>query len=392
MSSRMMNAFIWIIELVMQLMVALCLSNFIINGFMKYDEIHIFETVFIVIPVAGFFISRRVFQEKKKLMIITHLIALATPLYFAGKSEELSFIMIICGILFMVSSLQKKSQEPFVPLELGMIVAGYILSGTLKTANAAIIPAYCSVIYIILYFIHTNLINVRKFLIDNASIQSFKADQAMNVNIVMMAMFIVSCIAIMFVAPHLGLQKIIRKIGLVLGYGLVWLFRKIDMPTGGYEKELESKLTADIEEEESSGMLMLGTGEGSVILDTIAAVMAIALIVFLVVLAIRAIRQIRFEKVSGNDVKEFIKPQKYDISTEKKEHRKIFEIALDNNEKVRKKYKKYIKKNKGKSKIENSYTPTQITRLAGGEEDITKVYEKARYSNEIVSKEELYKL
>lgn len=390
MSNRMMEVITIIIELVMRIIVAVCVSNFVVNGFMAYEEFQAVNTLYIIVPVTGFFLARRFLYNKGKIMTAFHLFFLLSVIPVVNTSLEDTTVVFLTTLVFMIASIKSKSQAPFVPADVGLILLAFILSSTLKYDSAAVIPAYGAVIYVICYFIYLNMKNVREFLNENAQIKSFRADQALNVNTVMMAVFMIVCIIAMFAAPRLHIQDMLAVIGRWAGTGIIWILKQIDVPTGGYELEFQNISKPKPADEAESVGLMLGTGEGSVILDTIVAVIGAVILLACIFLVVRAVRQIRFERISGNDVKEFIHPEFTDIKVTKSRKKRVFDLSIDNNERIRKKYKRYILKNKGKTAvISNSALPCDITRMAGGSEEITWIYEKARYSNETVTDEEM---
>lgn len=390
MSNRMMEVITTVIELVMRLLVAVCVSNFVLNGLMAYEEFQAVNTLYIMVPVTAFFFARRFLYNHGKIMVGLHLLFLLSVIPAVNTSIEDTAIVFIITFVFMAASVKSKGQAPFVPADVGIILVGFILSGTLKSNSAAVIPAYSAVIYVICYFIYINLKNVREFLNENAQVKSFKADQALNVNAVMMAVFMIVCIIAMFIAPRLHIQDILAVIGRGIGAGIIWLLKRIDAPVGGYELEFENVSKPKPVEEAEPGGLVLGMGEGSVILDTIAAVIGIVILLACIVLLVRAVKQIRFERVCGSDVKEFIHPEFTDVKTAKSAGKRAFEFKGSNNELFRKKYKRFILKNKEKRKIiSSSDLPCDITKMAGGSDEITRIYEKARYSNEIITDEEM---
>jgi hypothetical protein len=385
-----MNVMMAGLELLMRILVAVCVSNFALHGFMAYETFQFLSTLYIIVPVTAFFFARRFLSTHPKLMMIVHVLFALSVIPAVHASVEETFVVFLVVLVFMFISLQAKSQEPVVPADVGVILLCFLLSGTMKSASAALIPAYSAIAYVICFFIHLNLKNVNSFLCENAQVRSFRADQALNVNVVMMAFFMLFCMFFMFLAPRLHIQTVLSAAGRTIGGAIIWLLSMLDVPTGGYELEFSNPNQTITEEDSGSGVFLLGTGEGSVILDTIAAVAGVILLIGLAVLAVAAIRRIRFEKVSGHDRKEFIRPEFMDIRVERAEHKKEREIFGSTNERVRKKYKRFVKKNKGKTTIiRGNEVPEYLTKLANGTDEMTRIYEKARYSNEIVTEEEV---
>lgn len=392
MSSRAIHVIITVLELLMRILVAICVSNLVIHGFLSSESFKAFETLYIVVPVMGYFFARRVLYKHSGLMLLVHILFAGTVILIVKGSVEEIFVVFLAAVFFMLLSLSSKSQDTYVPLDIGLLVLCFVLSRTTKVAVAAVLPQYSAVAYVVCFFIHMNIKNVDEFLQENAEIKSFRAEQAMNVNTVMMTFFMIFCLVAMFVAPRLHIQTALAYAGTFIWNGVLRVLRKLDFPVGGYELEFENPEQRPAMEDESGGVgLLLGVGEGSVILDTIAVFIGVVLFIVLIILAVRAIRSIHFEKIDGTDKKEFILPNFHNISVEKIKAKKNEEVIHGtNNEKVRKKYKRMVQKNKEKNTvIPKNAVPENITRLAGGNEEITRIYEKARYSNETVTDDEV---
>lgn len=399
MTGKKYNVIMTILELLMRLVTALSIAGVAVCGFSATSTLdgveYIMKPQYIVwniaytaVIVTICFFARRYLNTHPKLMVVLHFAAVLSVLVFAKGSMENIAVVFVIAAIFMIVSLKRKTDYPIAPADVGIILASYILGGTVESAYAAVIPAYGIIVYIICYIIFTNLKNMAEFVSENEDVKSFKADQAWNVNIVMLAFFMIVCLIAMFIVPRLHIQQILAYGWYYIWGGIVWLLRKIDAPTGGYELEFSQNKPAIDDSMDSPG-LYLGTEDGSLILNAIAVGVAVVLMVVMAVLIIIAVRKIRFSKVSGNDVREFIKPDFYDIITGKAAKPVKYEIVGNNNEKVRKKYKRYIMKNKGKNTvIPESEVPHNITKLAGGDEAFTKLYEKARYSNEKITDEE----
>lgn len=390
MSSRAMNVISVVIELIMRLLVAVCVSNFVVHGFLASEVFKAFETLYILVPVTGYFFARRYLYARPKLMLLVHFLCAGSVLVAVKGSAEEIFVTVLVAVFFLVLSLASQNSGSFLPLDMGLILACFVLGRTTKVATAAVLPVYSAMLYVICFFIHLNLKNVRSFLQENAQIKSFRAEQAQNVNTVMMTFFMIACLLAMFIAPRLHIQNIIRYVGVWLWNGILYFLQKLDFPVGGYELEFGNP-----KEEQLSGegemALPFDMGEGSVLLDTAALVIGSVLLVGLIVLAVLAIRRIRFEKLDGTDKKEFILPDFRDFRAERvQEQRGEAPVFGNNSEKVRKKYKRLVLKYKGKNTvIPRTAAPEGITRLAGGSGDITALYEKARYGNLSVTDEEV---
>lgn len=393
MSSRMMNVFATMIQLLMRIFVAVSVSNFVIHGFLSKDTFLAFQTLYIIVPVVGYFFARKYLYRHSKIMILAHLLcALSVVVVLLGTPEE-KFISCLVALFFMMISIASKNQETPVILDIGLLLACFVLRGTTKVPTAEVLPAYSTIGYIVCYFMYLNLKNMMAFLEENSTVKSFRSSQAINVNMVMMAFFMIACLIFMFLAPRLHIQDLVGVAGISVWNVIVWLIQKIDLPTGGYELEFKEVKPPVVDSEEEVGTL-LGMGEGSVILDTIAIVIGVILFIGLIILAIRAIQRIRFDKLEGSDKKEFILPKRKEQNVSHVHNeREETTIYGSNNEKIRKKYKQFVRKYKGKENvISKNSMPETITKMAGGSEEITRLYEKARYGNCTITDDELKRM
>lgn len=386
-----MNVIITGMELLMRILVAVCVSNFVIHGFLSSESFKAFETLYMIVPVTGYFLARRYLYNHSMVMMLVHFLCAGSVILAVKGSPEETFVTFLVAFFFMILSLSSRRQDTHVPLDIGLLLVCFVFGTTIRVPTAAVLPAYGTVAYVVCYFIHLNMKNVNAFLQENAQVKSFRAVQAVNVNTVMMTFFMIICLMAMFVMPRLHIQMVLAYVGRLLWGGVSWLLRKCNLPTGGYEAEFENQEPKPAPDEGEEIGLVLGTSEGSAILDTIALVIGAVLFITLIVMAVQAIRKIRFDKLDGTDKKEFILPDFHNISMKRVKTQKNEDVVFgSNNEKVRKKYKRLVMKNKGKDTvIPRNATPRSITRLSGGSEEITRIYEKARYSNETVTDDEI---
>ena len=129
--------------------------------------------------------------------------------------------------------------------------------------------------------------------------------------------------------------------------------------------------------------------------EAVGVVLIAACVIALVWFVVRYVKQINKTKKLGTDTVEYIRPKKSSIKTENNVY-VTQEIISEqkNNKAARKYYKKRVKKGFGRKKPEKTYTPQQLTKYGITADDdnakrITDAYEKARYSNQTVTDEEL---
>lgn len=395
-NNRVLNFLLTVLQIFMQMCVAVTITNLLLHGFMGYEKFQVFNTLYIGIVVLIYYMAKS-YVSSGKLSFAIHFLAAFSVWFVLNGSAEDKMLVFVPAALLGFYSMKRTKQEPFVPLDMGILVGCYLVGFSIKSESGTVIPFYGSIIYMTAFFIWYNIRNLNRFVSENSRVKSFNTDQAVNVNSVMLAIFLVICAVVMFIMPRLHLQTVIT--GLLLGIWKVLLAGfhalNIEMPTGGYEQEMAMESKPDHTGEQMAEFL--GMSEGNVVLDIIAAVFAAVIFVCMMILVIKALKDLRYKKSPGNDVKEFIKPEfkKKDKITPKEKKTSLFHGS--NDMVIRKVYKSIIRgKLKRNQSVKRNHTPREIScEVIGWTEetkDITILYEKARYSNETITKEETQKM
>ena len=121
----------------------------------------------------------------------------------------------------------------------------------------------------------------------------------------------------------------------------------------------------------------------------------LAAVFALIYFGVKYLKQLNKTKRLGTDMVEYIKPDNRKVSIQNNVYKDVTETGEENNKKaVRKYYKKRVKKGFGKEKPQKTYMPIELTKHSITNDEaqskkITDIYEKARYSNEPITKEEL---
>lgn len=394
--NRVLNFLLTVLQIFMQMCVAVTATNLLLHGFMGYETFQVFNTLYIGIVVLVYYLARS-YVNKGKVCLAIHVLAAVSVWFVINGSAEDKMLVFVPAAVLGFYSMKRTTQEPFVPLDMGIILACYFAGFSVKSESATVIPFYASVIYMAAFFVWYNIRNLNRFVSEHSRVKSFNTEQAVNVNSVMLAIFLLLCGAVMFLMPRLHLQTVIT--GALSGLWNVVLAAfhalNIQMPTGGYEKEqaMQSK-------PESTGGEMpefFEMPEGNVVLDIIAAVFAVVIVGCMMILVIKALRDIRYKKSPGNDVKEFIRPEfkkkEKTVRTEKKSSL----LHPSNDMAVRRAYKSTVRGKLGKNQsVKQNYTPREISSEVLGWTDeikeVTLLYEKARYSDEVITKDEVEKM
>lgn len=391
-SNRFLNFLLHILQVFMQMCVAVCTTNLVLHGFMHYEKFQMWNTLCIGPVVAVYYLVKS-FIKNGRLATFLHFAGAFLVLFMVQGTTEDKVLVMVPAIGFMYYSLKKRTQKPFIQLDLGILVGCYIAGSTMNAESGMVLPMYATFIYMTAYFIWYNIDRLNAMLMENGSVKSFNAEQAVNVNSIMLTIFMLICIAAMFVLPNLQLQRIIYS-------GLLALWRvvlagfhalNISMPEGGYE--LEQSMENRVEHYDDAP-LMLEMSEGNDILDLIVIAFAGVIFVFMMVLVVRSLRNLRYHQSQGNDVKEFVTPILGKNKLKSGNDKSNFSLNGSNEQAVRKLYKGIVKKNLKKGqRVKKQQVPYEISEnTMGWDENVrqmTDIYEKARYGNENITKEEV---
>lgn len=395
-NNRVLNFLLIVLQIVMQMCVAVTAVNLLLHGFMGYEKFQAFHTLYIGIVVLIYYLAKS-YVSNGKLSLLIHVLAAFSVWFVIGGSAEDKILVFVPAVMLMFYSMKRTTQEPFVPLDMGILMACYLAGFSVKSESTTVIPFYASVIYMASFFIWYNIRNLNRFVSEHSKVKSFNTEQAVNVNSVMLAIFLAICAVVMFIMPHLHLQTVITSVFSGLWNVVLAAFHalNIQMPTGGYEKE-----HAINNKPESTGAELpefFEMPEGNVILDIIAAVFAVVIFVCMMILVIKALRDIRYKKSLGNDVKEFIRPEFKKKEKTAREEKKSSLLHPSNDMTVRRAYKRLITgKLKKNQSVKQHYTPKELSSEVLGWtdeiKDVTLLYEKARYSDEAVTKEDVERM
>lgn len=394
--NRVLNFLLTVLQIFMQMCVAVTATNLLLHGFMGYETFQVFNTLYIGIVVLVYYLARS-YVNKGKVCLAIHVLAAVSVWFVINGSAEDKMLVFVPAAVLGFYSMKRTTQEPFVPLDMGIILACYFAGFSVKSESATVIPFYAAVIYMAAFFVWYNIRNLNRFVSEHSRVKSFNTEQAVNVNSVMLAIFLLLCGAVMFLMPRLHLQTVIT--GALSGLWNVVLAAfhalNIQMPTGGYEKEQAMQSKPESTGGETPAFFEMP--EGNVVLDIIAAVFAVVIVGCMMILVIKALRDIRYKKSPGNDVKEFIRPEfkkkEKTVRTEKKSSL----LHLSNDMAVRRAYKSTVRGKLGKNQsVKQNYTPREISSEVLGWTDeikeVTLLYEKARYSDEVITKDEVEKM
>ena len=288
-------------------------------------------------------------------------------------------------------------------LVLALFAALYVLSfyaGMDLSRNISYVLAF---LYVILILLYKNLLNLESYLQVNATIENIPRKQIARTNAGAMALVVISSAALMLLAPHLGLENLLLK----LKDGLVALLRLI---FSGIRSEPEETVPESTAVPDLGPPSVVPTGSDPppwaqaifAVIRTFFTVLFIGLILFLIGYGIYSLIRRFYRPYHDNtDVQEFIHddPDVKESLLKETILRHLPFLDPSPGGTVRRIYKKTIEK--GVSKKAgirlSSLSPEELEDAAALEKDekrktLHETYEKARYSNEPLTKDDVKKI
>lgn len=391
--NKVLNFLLNVLQVFMQMCVAVCVVNLVLHGFLGYETFKARNTLYIGVVILVFYLAKTCIK-KGKLSFMVHLAAVISIFFVVEGTYENQIMVLIPALVFFFASMKRQNEHPVAALDMGILFGCYVVGSTIKAESGTVIPFYCAIIYIIAFFIWYNIKNLNAFVQKNGSCKSFNVEQAVNVNSLMLTIFMLICAVAMFVMPRLHIQDAVRVVLLGIWKVFLKIFHTLnpDLPTGDYELEQMFNKPQDTNMDEPG--IIMEMSEGNDILDLIMVIFAAIILVCMMVLVLKSLKDLRYRKSQGNDVKEFVKPD-FKRSKEKKKEKKVFLMGnVSGDIAVRKLYKNLIRQKLKKGhKVHKTDTPQEISKSVIGWDDVavcvTDIYEKARYSEEMITKEDV---
>lgn len=253
---------------------------------------------------------------------------------------------------------------------------------------------------VISYTIHLNQHNLYNYINQSEKIRNFPAGEVRLKNNLFLMAFIVIAAGIMLLIPMLPLKALTDIIKAGLGFvmkGLIWITSRL-FNSSGDEFSADESPAEKWEPGSAINDTPIWAVIGDILLKLLAFVSIAVLFIWLIFTIYKKLAHRR--KKSGIEIREFILPEMIRERVEKKEtegRRKLF-WDLSPNGRMRKLYMHRVRKagNKGRV-IPKSFTPKEIEEFAGiretfGNEELHSGYEKARYSKDGCSDEEVRRI
>ncbi len=391
-----------LIEIVLQALIFLGLSLVLSFALFPTEYASVWMCILVsVVPIVIFYVARFLIGNAV-LVFILH-VAVTLLVFYAGRSSEERLSYVVMGIAQFVFSMllrsngHKKESEK-MPVALIAVFMAVIIIGEFVDIN--MLTSYgmlAGVAYIMLNILHRNLSNFNAFIVINRNTANFPLKQMLMVNSFIMGILITICGGVMLICVNkyvYGMFQAVTGAGQKVGAGILRLI--FSLFQGGDTGDVHMTGMP-----EAAGAALLEPGESNelvkAILDAIAFVLiiifAVLMIIGVAVFIIRLVRNLKGQNDLEGDVKEFLTPEGIKIFGLKREKREKPDKAEQMNIKARKLYKNMVKHNAGRlgKTISDNMFPEDISRLYiyHMKEQATSIYEKARYSNRTITKEDI---
>ena len=310
-----------------------------------------------------------------------------------------TFIFIFHSFAARLVDLKNETTFGGIMVTCGVFVVGYFASGVDVIQNASIMQPYlmtASAVMIVLYFIDMHSKNINSTLNNVNEMLNQPAQKIRKFNNKILVYFMIGTAIFVVLALIFKVDRAIVAMGqliLMIIRFLVSLIPKKEPEPG------DSTIEEEVIQNNNEDMGELPAAEASPFWEFLEIIMTVAVFVFLICLIIyglyRFYKWFYSRQLDVVTADEFEETSVYMEKQEKVERKKetLWErLRLSNEKKVRRIYKKRLDAPMKKQElIKISDAPGEILEKMPSEElaALTKVYEKARYSQEPVSKEEL---
>ena len=358
---------------------------------LKHDyKVFIFPFIILPFLIASFFMRK----------FINNIII---PL---GNSEKtlIIFSLTVLTILdfkfWSKNSLRKRLvNSPSIFFEIFFIIV--LIHGTIVNSKEIIILSYAlGLIFLLVKFITNYLDNLEIYIARNSNIKNVPIKQLISLNSSIFFIIIFLIFIILAIVKILNLEKylyapfepILSFFKIALTTFFKYLFSIATDSSNPSFSEVEETIPIE------TATALSGNSTFTKVLETLFNIFVFLLVAFFCYLAIKVIYSYLKNNFSKNNIKtdkiEYLNSEKI-IDTEEKINSKFSLKPKNNNEKIRKIFYKRVKKNK-KLNINNKLTAKEISNKISKNdnislEELTTLYEKARYSNTNCNNEDVEK-
>lgn len=388
-------------EMLMQIMVFTLALMLLVMGFFGRSQTEGFRCVLAMgVPSAALYFTRLMARNNISLIAV-HGAALVFMLFFGRDGVEkvaytiIGIALIIYSVVLSINAKTRFGEK----MPIGMIGVFILAAAVGKYARLPVLEQWamcCGIAFIALQIIYCNLSNLNDFMVVNHEVMNFPAKQMVSVNAFIMIVLLAICAGGMVLSNSSYIFKMLKGIGSLLAAGIRFLVQAF------VREDEKVPEIGDTREPEDQGKLLDGLeipedGPWTDILNGIALVVGVivmvAVVICIAIAFVRLLRSMQGAAGKEGDIKEFIKPEGvFAVRLKGREAHKE-DPEEPKNVQVRRLYKAAVKKNAAKrgAAPRGNMTPAELSGayIPIRQEEATKIYEKARYSDLEITKEEL---
>ena len=393
-----------ILEVSMQILILFVIA------LMLFRNVYVLDKDYVVfcgrvsaVPVLILYLARWNLKQNILLLLVHVLIGIFLVTRGTTAEERLAYLLLCIILLIYSFSLCGKnhqaSQEK-IPIGFGVLFVIAIIYGV-PAAGESIswVVMYAGGFFLILQILYKNYDSVNKYIMLNHRIANFPISQVVAVNSFQMMILVSLFVGVMLIVGSDRINKMVVALGSWLWEIIKYLLR-IFLSIG---KEWEQGSSFVPESMETNGIEALQAiadesfltdiwnGLGMVVASIVGVVLIVGLCVAVTVGITKVLRNLSGESVI--DRKEFVVPGEIREFQMKRTRSKKKSMGKGTNAKIRKLYKARVEKEAERedNKTKEMMTASEITGtyLSDVSEMVTNIYQKARYSQNCVTDEEV---
>ena len=373
---------------------------------LKHDyKVFIFPFIILPFLIASFFMRK--FINNIIIFLLFHILLYIICFFIPLGNSEKTLIIFSLTVLTILdfkfwskNSLRKRLvNSPSIFFEIFFIIV--LIHGTIVNSKEIIILSYAlGLIFLLVKFITNYLDNLEIYIARNSNIKNVPIKQIISLNSSIFFIIIFLIFIILAIVKILNLEKylyapfepILSFFKIALTTFFKYLFSIATDSSNPSFSEVEETIPIE------TATALSGNSTFTKVLETLFNIFVFLLVAFFCYLAIKVIYSYLKNNFSKNNIKtdkiEYLNSEKI-IDTEEKINSKFSLKPKNNNEKIRKIFYKRVKKNK-KLNINNKLTAKEISNKISKNdnislEELTTLYEKARYSNTNCNNEDVEK-
>lgn len=296
-------------------------------------------------------------------------------------------------------------KERMHPAYLLVMFVGYLLGASNKNLFLVGLEVFLFVVFVLSSLIYNQVRELNKVIKLNVGKSEFPLNRIINANVTMTFVIALLMGVFMYLFYYGEYGNIFSIIGAFFFAIFKYILKFILMLWGsGKESVTSSSTQEEAVADNDFGFASSTPNENAAlfnsIFEAVALVLIVSMLVFVIYLVFKYAKSFKKTKLDEFDEVEFIEEEKLSSDKAYAKLKKEVSIKLSNNESYRKLFKRYVKSKKRTTKFKkNGLKPDKLmpedisSKLIIEDEtkasEITKAYEKARYSKEEVTKDDI---